>query len=198
MFVSVIITIVMTAVHWGLLIMAWALTSPAMNVYLHVPWALLSRAMHESYTYVKKVILHVHGTGRQWIWLVHGTWRIACLCREHCLHAPWALPSRKVKSSMACCQTESPGVRLSQHEPHQTNSGPPESRNRFHSKYRAFQCLPPLMWKGRVLQSIPGALIMWLPCSTSPRCLNTSKHKLNQCSAFRALHQARQAVCLAS
>ena len=59
----------------------------------------------------------------------------------------------------------------------QTISGPPESRNRLlHTKDRAFKCLPSLMWTGGVLQSIPGAFIMW--CSTmDPLGLSTSKRK---------------------
>ena len=64
----------------------------------------------------------------------------------------------------------------------QNTSGPPESRNRWlHIKYRAFKCLPPLIWAGGVLQSFPGSFIMWLPCSTIDRLgLSTSEHKLTK------------------
>ena len=45
----------------------------------------------------------------------------------------------------------------------QTTSWPPESRNsKRRIKYWAYKCLPPLMWKGGVLQSIPGGFIVWL------------------------------------
>ena len=56
----------------------------------------------------------------------------------------------------------------------------PESWNRlFHTKDRTCKWLPPLMWTGGVLQSIPVALIMRLPCRTiNPLGLSTSKHKL--------------------
>ena len=54
---------------------------------------------------------------------------------------------------------------------HQTTSG-------LHTKDWDFQCLSPLAWTGRVLQSISGAFIMWLPCSTIDSLdLSTKKHK---------------------
>ena len=63
---------------------------------------------------------------------------------------------------------------------HQTNSRPPESRNMwFHTKDRAVQCISPHMWTGGMLESIPGAFIMRLPCSTIyPVGFSPSKHKL--------------------
>ena len=64
---------------------------------------------------------------------------------------------------------------------HQTTFGPTESRNRrSDEKDRSFQCLPPLIWTGGVLQSILGGLIIRIPCSTlySPSLPQTSKNKL--------------------
>ena len=98
------------------------------------------------------------------------------------LHLCWGKQDNGVTNCCVCqVTTESLGVRLSQQEPPPNHlRGPPESRTRkFHTKYRAFQCLPSLMWTGGVLQSIPGALIMRIPCSTiHPLDLSTSKHKL--------------------
>ena len=49
---------------------------------------------------------------------------------------------------------------------HQTTSGHESKNKMFYTKDLAFQCLPPLMRIGLELQSIPGAVIMWLPYVT--------------------------------
>ena len=64
---------------------------------------------------------------------------------------------------------------------HKNHLRPPVSSNRFLTKFRAFQCLQPLMWKGGLLQSIPSAFILQLDWSTvDTPGLSTSKHKLTQ------------------
>ena len=92
----------------------------------------------------------------------------------------WGKRDRGVTNCSWHCQIEGPGERLSQQEPPPYHLCSPESRiRRLHSKDGAFRRLPPLMWTGGVLQSIPGALIMRLPCITmDPLGLSTSKHKL--------------------
>ena len=97
------------------------------------------------------------------------------------LHLDWGKQDKGVINCSRHCllSTESPGVMPSQQEPPQTISEPPVSRNRqLDTKYRAFRCLPPLMWTSGLFQTIPGAFIMWLSCSTiDPLSLSTSKHK---------------------
>ena len=71
---------------------------------------------------------------------------------------------------------------------HQTTSAHPERMNRrLHTTDRAFNCLPPFIWTGELLQSVHGSLIMWLPCCTmDPLHLSTSEHKLTPiiCNAY--------------